>query len=85
MPPVNAATDVPGVRDLGTFRRRGLCHGVRQNKPAREPSPPSAMQTQATMFGIRHISPVLSTRQAATVRLVALYRVIHLGQVKWCA
>ncbi len=67
-----ATYNVPEVRDLGTLE--GVAFATVFDETGRPVNRLATfdVQTQATMFGIEHISELLSTRQAATVRLVAL-------------
>ncbi|WP_035564905.1 alpha-2-macroglobulin family protein [Hymenobacter sp. IS2118] len=67
-----ATYDVPEVRDLGTLE--GVAFATVFDETGRPVNRLATfdVQTQATMFGIENISELLSTRQAATVRLAAL-------------
>ncbi|HEX8327325.1 MAG TPA: MG2 domain-containing protein, partial [Hymenobacter sp.] len=67
-----ATFDVPEVRDLGTLE--GVAFATVFDETGRPVNRLATfdVQTQATMFGIQDIPELLNTRQAATVRLLAL-------------
>ncbi|OGX86635.1 hypothetical protein BEN47_12525 [Hymenobacter lapidarius] len=64
--------DVPDVRDLGTLE--GVAFATVFDETGRPVNRLATfdVQTQATVFGIQDLPELLSTRQAATVRLLAL-------------
>ncbi|MFC7670196.1 alpha-2-macroglobulin [Hymenobacter humi] len=67
-----ATYDVPEVRDLGTLE--GVAFATVFDETGRPVNRLATfdVHTQATMFGIQQIPELVSTRQAATVRLLAL-------------
>ncbi|HEX8657700.1 MAG TPA: MG2 domain-containing protein, partial [Hymenobacter sp.] len=67
-----AAYDVPEVRDLGTLEGAALATVFDETGRPVNRLATFEVHTQATMFGIEQVQELVSTREATTVRLLAL-------------